>query len=156
MADRKGQTATDNTPPLFATSFASMVRLGLIISAIFGLYIFGFHPEILHDFTAIGLVAISIADLVLVLLMTLVSRLAAPVVVSSILTTTLLVGDLLTIRLSNATSYISLSLFGFVAFDALLMTQFLIGIVSLLTTRRSEIVPIESEESIQEREKSGE
>jgi hypothetical protein len=128
----------------------------MILSAVFGLYVFGSRQGVLDNFSALGFVAIPIADLMLALLITFVSRIAAPIVVASNLTTTLLVGDLLTIKLSNAASYISLSLFGLVAFDALLITQFLIGVASLLTARRSKIVSIETEEDIQEREKSGE
>jgi hypothetical protein len=156
LGDRKIQTRTQNKPPLFAPSFASIVRIGLILSAVFDLYVFVYHQRVLDNFTALGLVSIPIADLMLVILFILIPRIAAPIVASSILTTTLLVGDLLTIRLGSTTSYISLSLFGLVAFDALLITQFLIGVASLLTTRRSANVPIGTEEDIQKREKSGE
>ncbi len=133
-----------------------MVRIGLILSAVFGLYVFVSRKGVLDNFTALGLVTIPIADLMLVILFILIPRIAAPIVASFILTTTLLVGDLLTIRLGSTTSYVSVSLFGLVAFDALLITQFLIGIVSLLTSRRSGIVPIENEEGVQKGEKSGE
>ncbi len=155
MEDRKVQPISENKPALYPESFVSLLRIGLILSAVLGLYIAGSRPLSLDDWSGANLIITGIVDVAFVLLVTFVPRLAAACVPSSILTTTLLAGDLLAIRLVNFHPwYFAWSLLGLVTFDALLITQFLIGIVSLFSTRRGKIAILESDEDIRRRAKS--
>ena len=126
-----------------------------MLSALFDIYEYvAFHWSPGNP-NATGLVIIAFADLVLAIVSLMVSRFVLPIVASSILTTSLLLGDLLTIRFLHTTSSsFALGLIVLVAFDALLITQFLIGIASLLTSRSHPTIRIETDGSNRDRDES--
>ena len=137
----KVRVAEDNRPTLLNRRFKILVRIGLILSATVGFYILEANRSlgILSSSNGGGLLAISILDLVLAFLLTILPTLATPIVASSILTTILQIEELLTApRYELMISYVAPSLFGLVVFDALLITQFVIGMVSFFATRRAQ------------------
>lgn len=105
--------------------------------------VFGFYIVLVNhslwtfaDSYAFGLLLVSAAEMVLVLLLSLAPRLNSGCIAASILTTILQLAILLIgPRADEMASYLTLYLFGLLAFDALLITQFTIGIASFLATR---------------------
>jgi hypothetical protein len=156
LENRATPAPTANTPSLFDRRSTLMVRLGLLLSAVFDIYVyvsFRWNPD---NPNAAGLVIIAFADLVLAVVSLIFPKFNLPIVGSSILTTCLLLGDLLSIRFLHITaSSFALSLIGLVSFDALLITQFLIGIASLLTGRRHPTIIVESDGRNRDRNQSG-
>ena len=125
-----------------------MVSLGLVLSAAFDIYVYESFHWTPGNLNALGLVSLTVADLALAIVSLLVHKFILPVIISSSLTTTLLTGVLLTIRYLRITSSsFALSLIGLVAFDALLITQFLIGVASLLAARSNPTIAVEADGS---------
>jgi len=144
LEDEKTQeTIERNSISLFSNRFRTIVRIGLTLSAVVGFYVFK-TSESFSSVNTFGLLAISTLDLVFVLLLTFVKRLNLPSIALSIVTSTLLV------ELFFATSPILvLFSFGLLVFDALLITQFAIGVASFLATSRSQaLIPRESQEDV--------
>jgi len=138
--------AIGKSSPLFTFRFRVLVRLGLVLSALFGFYV-----SDLRKFTGLqtyAMLAISVSDLCLALILTFVPRLYNGSVAASIMAEVIQLADLAANpHYSSGIPYYTLYLFGFLAFDAVLITGFVIGVASFLSTNRStETVPIEQDE----------
>jgi hypothetical protein len=134
------ESIEQNFPPLFTRGFRILARIGLVLLALFGLYVLGLEHS-LREFSNLNasiLLLVTVSALMPSLLLTFIPNLDIVSIVSSILTTSSFLGDLLvaTVYKSAIPDFLVFT-FLLLAFDAILITQFVIGIASFISTRRS-------------------
>jgi hypothetical protein len=123
-----------NVIPLFTGRFRTLVQIGLVLSSLLGYYILMPSQPTAVLASEYALLTISGIDLLLALLLTF-PRFYGPGVGSAVLMTTIQLGVLFSSPQFGSPIITAYS-FGLLAFDAYLVTQFTVGIASLLATRR--------------------